>query len=194
VKRFINRRPSPALVVAFIALFVAMGGVSYGVATGSIDTREIRNNTIQGKDVRNGTLSQNDLGDSGKPVRRFGPTPIALNQVVTLFSYGGITVVGQCQAVNNSTRFRAVAGLSENGTALGSNSNNEGNIGPATPEDDRVLRVVTSPINEFRHSAPENDHFAAVAPSGRAIEGTIHAAVNGQSRSCRAYGSYVRIK
>ena len=45
------------------ALFVALGGTSYAVATGAIDSREVKNNTIQSKDVRN-----NDL--RGKDVRR----------------------------------------------------------------------------------------------------------------------------
>jgi hypothetical protein len=53
--------PSPAMVVALIALFVAMGGVSYGVATGYINSREIKNNTIRSKDVRNGTLTARDV-------------------------------------------------------------------------------------------------------------------------------------
>jgi hypothetical protein len=50
------------MVVALIALFVALGGVSYGVATGFIDSREIKNNTIRSKDVRNGTLQARDVG------------------------------------------------------------------------------------------------------------------------------------
>jgi hypothetical protein len=56
-----RRRPSPALVIACIALFVSLGGVSWGVATGFIDSREIRNNTIRSKDVRNGTLLTQDI-------------------------------------------------------------------------------------------------------------------------------------
>ena len=47
VKKHIRfSRPTPALAIACIALFVAMGGVSYGVATGSIDSREIKNGSI----------------------------------------------------------------------------------------------------------------------------------------------------
>ncbi|HEX2162213.1 MAG TPA: hypothetical protein VHF88_10390, partial [Thermoleophilaceae bacterium] len=53
--------PSPALAVACIALFVALGGVSYGLATGSIDTREIRDNTIRSKDVRNNSIYTRDI-------------------------------------------------------------------------------------------------------------------------------------
>jgi hypothetical protein len=59
--RILRYRPSPAMVVALIALFVALGGVSYGVATGSIDSREIKNNSIRGKDVRNSTLRTQDV-------------------------------------------------------------------------------------------------------------------------------------
>jgi hypothetical protein len=61
VKRIVLRRPSPALVVACIALFVALGGVSYGLATGSIDSREIRDNTIRSKDVRNNSVYSRDI-------------------------------------------------------------------------------------------------------------------------------------
>jgi hypothetical protein len=55
------RRPSPALVIAVIALFISMGGVSYGLATGSIDSREIRNNTIMSRDIRNNTINGRDI-------------------------------------------------------------------------------------------------------------------------------------
>jgi hypothetical protein len=56
-----SRLPSPALVIACVALFVSLGGVSYGVATGFIDSREIKNNTIRSKDVRNNTLRTFDV-------------------------------------------------------------------------------------------------------------------------------------
>jgi hypothetical protein len=61
VKYILRRRPSPALVISCIALFVSLGGVSYGVATGYIDSREIRNNTITSGDVRNNTLRTFDI-------------------------------------------------------------------------------------------------------------------------------------
>ena len=62
-KRFIGRL-SPATVIASIALFVSLGGVSYGVATGSIDSREIKNNNIRGKDIRTGTVASSDVADN----------------------------------------------------------------------------------------------------------------------------------
>ncbi|MBN1528555.1 MAG: hypothetical protein JW895_05810 [Thermoleophilaceae bacterium] len=54
--------PSPAMAVACTALFVALGGVSYGLATGSISGREIKNGTILSKDVRDRGLRGPDLG------------------------------------------------------------------------------------------------------------------------------------
>jgi hypothetical protein len=61
VKPRLKRLPSPALVIACVALFVSLGGVSYGLATGSIDSRELKNNTVRSKDVRNNTLRTFDV-------------------------------------------------------------------------------------------------------------------------------------
>jgi hypothetical protein len=57
----LRRRPSPALVIACIALFLSLGGVSYGLATGSIDSRELKNNSVSSRDVRNNTLRTFDI-------------------------------------------------------------------------------------------------------------------------------------
>jgi hypothetical protein len=61
LKSILRRRPSPALVISCVALFVSLGGVSYGVATGFIDSREIQNNTVSSKDLRNNTVRTFDL-------------------------------------------------------------------------------------------------------------------------------------
>jgi len=61
VIRKLVRRPSPATVIASLALFVSLSGVSYGVATGFIDSREIRNETIVSRDIKNSTIRTQDL-------------------------------------------------------------------------------------------------------------------------------------
>ena len=62
MKSFLRaRRPSPALIVASIALFVSLSGVSYGVATGFIDSREIKNNEVRSIDIRNNEIRTRDL-------------------------------------------------------------------------------------------------------------------------------------
>lgn len=61
MKRLLNSRPSPALGVAAMALFISLGGVSYGVATGSIDSREIKDRSIRGKDMRANTVTAREI-------------------------------------------------------------------------------------------------------------------------------------
>jgi hypothetical protein len=56
-------RISPATALAGIALFVSLGGVSYGVARDSIDSREIKNGTVQSRDVRDGSLKGSDIAN-----------------------------------------------------------------------------------------------------------------------------------
>lgn len=88
------RRPSPALIIACIALFVAMGGVSYGFATGSIDsraikngavtTKDLRNNEVRGRDIRNSTIGGRDvafntLGGNDIKESTLGQVPSAAN-------------------------------------------------------------------------------------------------------------------
>jgi hypothetical protein len=50
---------NPASLIAMVALFVALGGVSYAAAT--IGSAEIKNNSIRSIDVRNGGLTGKDL-------------------------------------------------------------------------------------------------------------------------------------
>jgi hypothetical protein len=61
VKSLLHRRPSPAMIVALIALFASLGGVSYGFATGTIDGREIKNNAVRSADLRNNDIRTRDL-------------------------------------------------------------------------------------------------------------------------------------
>jgi hypothetical protein len=79
----LRARLTYANVVASLALFLALGGVSYGVATGSIDSRELKNNTVRSKDIRNGnvrgtdirngTVRSADVGNSSLRAQDFAP-------------------------------------------------------------------------------------------------------------------------
>ena len=61
MKSIVRRRPSPALVIAMMALFISLSGVAYGVATGSIDSRELKNNDVRSRDLRNNDIRTKDL-------------------------------------------------------------------------------------------------------------------------------------
>jgi hypothetical protein len=69
----LRRRPSPAFIVAMIALFVALDGPA--TAARLIDGRSIRKNTITTKQVRNRSLGTADL--SSAAIKRLRLTPAA---------------------------------------------------------------------------------------------------------------------
>jgi hypothetical protein len=69
--RITRRRPSPAMVVALIALFVALGGPAQ--AKRLIDGNSIRKNTITSRQVKNGSLAKADLSKTA--VRSLSATP-----------------------------------------------------------------------------------------------------------------------
>lgn len=49
------------MIVALLALFVALGGVSYGVATDSIGSRELADNAVRSRDIRDNDLRSTDI-------------------------------------------------------------------------------------------------------------------------------------
>jgi len=109
MKRF-ARRPSPALVISFIALFVSLGGVSYGLATGSIDGREIKNNTITGSDIRNKTLRGNEAKPDG-----FGGTSIKESTLGIVPFSNGVARAAVVNATGQIIRERGGAGALRTG-------------------------------------------------------------------------------
>lgn len=81
-----------ANVTSGLALFIALGGTSYAVATGSIGTREIANNSVRGKDIRNRTITDRDvkrngLGGSSVKESRLG----RVRRARTADTLGGLT-------------------------------------------------------------------------------------------------------
>lgn len=61
MKSVTRLRPSPAIVISLLALFLSLGGVSYGVASGYIDSREIKNNQVSTRDLRNNDIRTKDI-------------------------------------------------------------------------------------------------------------------------------------
>ncbi|HEX6460034.1 MAG TPA: hypothetical protein VF032_14040 [Thermoleophilaceae bacterium] len=82
-----KRRPSPALVISLIALFVAMGGTGYAavhLGKNTVGTRQlkknavtsskVKNNSLTGADIKNGSLTGADVN-----LGALGTVPAATN-------------------------------------------------------------------------------------------------------------------
>ena len=86
-----------ANVMATVAVFVALGGTSYAIATGSIGSREIennsvgtkdlRNNGVRGRDVRNGSLLAADFKAGQLPAGERGAQGLPGQDATKLFAY-----------------------------------------------------------------------------------------------------------
>ena len=58
------KRPSPALVVALLALIVALGGTSYAAAKlpkNSVGSKQVKNSSLQAKDIAPGAIGQTSI-------------------------------------------------------------------------------------------------------------------------------------
>jgi hypothetical protein len=58
MKRILRRRPSPALVISVVALFLALGGTAYAL---TITGADVKNGSLTGADIRNRSLTDDDL-------------------------------------------------------------------------------------------------------------------------------------
>lgn len=88
MRRILRRRPSPALVIACLALGIALGGTSYATVlqvprnsvgapqlkNRAVTTRKLAPSAVTSAKVRNGTLVRADFARGALPVGPAGPT------------------------------------------------------------------------------------------------------------------------
>ena len=72
MKLLATRRPSPAMVVALIALFVAFGGGAY--AAGVINGKRLKNHSVTPKKIKRNSLTGRQIKES-----KLGTVPSAAN-------------------------------------------------------------------------------------------------------------------
>jgi hypothetical protein len=69
--QLLRKRPSPAMLVALLALFIALGGSSYAavkigardIKRGAVGTRAVANDSIRSADIHNATITGADVKD-----------------------------------------------------------------------------------------------------------------------------------
>jgi hypothetical protein len=76
MRKLLRHRPSPAMGVALLALFVALGGTGYAalqLPKNSVGTRQLRRNAVTSAKVKNGSLHASDFKSSSLPAGARGP-------------------------------------------------------------------------------------------------------------------------
>jgi hypothetical protein len=116
MKRILRRRPSPAVAVSFVALFVALGGSAYAltitganIKTNSVTGTDLRD--IKGGDIRNYSITGKDIKKDG-----LGRVPIK-EERLDASKLGKVKNAGEADSVAGvaSRRFDAFT-LDTNGT------------------------------------------------------------------------------
>ncbi|HEY7121641.1 MAG TPA: hypothetical protein VH329_03690 [Solirubrobacterales bacterium] len=65
-------RPTPALIVAFVALFAAMGGIGYATA-------KLKPNSVKTKNIRHAAVTTNKIADGAVTTPKLAPDAVAPN-------------------------------------------------------------------------------------------------------------------
>src|SRR3954452_3302085 len=86
----IRLRPSPAFIVATVALFIAIGGSAY--AAGPINGKLIKNHSIAGKKLKADTLGVNQISESSLGTVPHAATAGRADSAANADAVGGTTI------------------------------------------------------------------------------------------------------
>jgi hypothetical protein len=91
MQRIKTLRPTPALVVAFVALFAAMGGFGYAAT-------KLKPNSIKAKNIKPGAVTTDKLADGAVTTPKLAPDAVAPNarNAANADKLGGVAP-GGCQ-------------------------------------------------------------------------------------------------
>ena len=198
-------RPSPALVVAILALVMATGGTSFAaklitgkdVKNSSLTGVDVKNSSLTGADVKNGSIAGADLK---KDLIR--PKAIARKRVVAtsgadvnaarsaapevvLYKKGGLTVYAKCftDITGPFTYAATYVKTSVNGAIFDSRGDSlEGGatadfLNSDSLEDVTELESTSVGFNDSSLDSEDESDFTAFAPDGTTMRGWTSAAV-----------------
>jgi hypothetical protein len=118
------RLPSPAMVVALIALFVALGGSAYAakkitakdIRTGAVGTRAVKNHSLAGTDIRNNSLGPGTVSEQGLDTSKFNVAKLKTVPRARVAAAVPKDTIGAAELGVVTRRFGAVKAVA-NGTA-----------------------------------------------------------------------------
>ena len=164
-----------ANVMATAAVFVALGGTSYAVATGSIDSREIKNNAVRSTDIQNNQVSTRDLRNnsaSGRDIRNGTVT----GDDVLESALGEVPKANQANTATDANQLGGVAasGYLQTGATAGgdlSGTYPAPTIAAAAPPIDVAPNPASSTDPCFPAGGSQTGLFCGTSSSGRWAKG-----------------------
>jgi hypothetical protein len=84
-------RPTPALVVAFVALFAAMGGIGYSAV-------KMKANSVKTKNLRNAAVTTNKIADGAVTTPKLAPDAVAPNAANAMYAANAANAMNAANA------------------------------------------------------------------------------------------------
>lgn len=150
-----DRRPSPALFVAIIALVAALGGTAVALpGKGSVDKNDLAKNVVKSKNIAKGAVKSSDIKNDGvkgididESSLAQVPSAAQANSAANADAVGGVRVVAISAFLPDNTTPTPV--LNVGGLTITATCVNGGNVDP--------LIATTSAANAFIVSSSQ-DH------------------------------------
>jgi hypothetical protein len=199
----IRKRLTYANVMSSLAVFLLLGGGAAFAATklakNSVGTKQLKNNAVTTKKIKNNAVTgakvkESSLGTVPSATNFEGFVPfgiIAANsgETKTLVTYGPFSLVGQCVPNGLSLEAFVVFATTEEHSSFGGDDDSDGDVGPATPESERIIEDPgASSSGTPDNSDGYDDQFNAQAPSGRSWAGTVESWASKEAGQCRWSG------
>lgn len=135
MSKFVPKRPSPALVLSFVALLVALGGTAYaGVTLGknSVGSSQLKANAVTTSKIKNGAVTTAKLKNHAVTASKINTTGLtvpnalhagsadtatdAINATNATNATNAATVTGQGTLASGHTEIGIIGGRFQNGT------------------------------------------------------------------------------
>lgn len=216
MKRILRRRPSPALIVSFIALFAALGGSAYAltitganILNGSVRGADVRNYSLTGKDIKRDSLGRVPIKEerldaaklgkvksagqadslAGVTAKRFEAFTLDTGGSRELLRQGPLVLTARCRAEGANQVAEVVIQTTQNGAAVdGAQNDAQFNVGETVQFAEASAPLGTGDFEQAGDGS-------AIAQDGTEILGQefyVGTSVVGQGNKCR-YGGVVYV-
>lgn len=123
LKSLMHRRPSAAIVISSVALFMSLGGVGYAaisIPNNSVGTAQLRNNAVTNSKIKNGAVSYKKIQPGAVGIVRANTGQLQVRVSGTCGSGTAIGTINQVGKVTCNNALPSEFGTTSNSATLGS--------------------------------------------------------------------------
>jgi hypothetical protein len=162
----VRRRPSASLVISFVALFVALGGVGYAATqlpAGSVGTAQLKNGSVGNWKLKSNAVGGRKIINGAVGARQVNSTQVQL-RVATPCSTGAVKAIGLSGSVTCTPTLPNEVGTSGAAVTLGTGSTQVATESLAAGSSYLVLAYPHAVISGTSGQRVEVDCTLSVAP------------------------------